>query len=390
MMELPGQPSLTDGGAALFAWLRTMRNEHPVWRDQFGIYHVFRYDDVRQILGDYQTFSSDRTRLMPTAQGFGKGGITMIDPPEHRHQRRLITHAFTPQSISAMEPRIRQIADHLLDELPGPEFDLVEHFAYPLPVIVIAELLGVPPGDRHLFRTWSDRLMSLQVENYADPELARTVAAAMTEMNDYLREHCRSRRTHPRDDLLTRLVQAEVEGKRLDLEEVVNTASLLLLAGRLTTTVLIGNTMLCLWDHPEAEKAVRADPSLIPAALEESLRLRSPFLQAGRVTTRDVTIAGETIPANRFVMAWILSANHDDRRFPDPERFDLHRQTTGHIAFGHGVHFCLGAQLGRLEGRIALERLLGRFTEIHPWPREGISFYQSAIFGASRMPVRCG
>jgi cytochrome P450 len=252
-------------------------------------------------------------------------------------------------------------------------------------VIVIAELLGVPPTDRALFRTWSDRLMSLQVADYADPSLARTVAEAMAEMNDYLRLHCEERRTTPRDDLLTRLVHAEVDGERLEPEQIVNTAGLLLLAGHVTSTVMIGNTVLCLADAPEADRAVREDPSLIPYALEEGMRLRSPFMQAGRVTTQDVEVAGDTIPSGRFVMAWLLSANHDERRFPDPERFDLRRQLTGQLAFGHGVHFCLGAQLGRLEGRIALERLLRRFSEIRP---EKLSFYESAIFGVRKMPVR--
>ncbi|MFI9843062.1 cytochrome P450 [Nonomuraea sp. NPDC051941] len=379
-----GPPSVTDGGTSLFAWLRQMRDRHPVWRDSYGMYHVFRYDDVRAVLADHERFSSDRTRLMGR-QPFGQGGITMIDPPEHRHQRRLITAAFTPGSIAALEPRIAAITDELLDALPGPDFDLVESLAYPLPVTVVAELLGVPPSDRDLFRTWSDRLMSLQVPDFADPSLAGRVAAAMAEMNDYLREHCADRRTRPRDDLLTRLVHAEIDGERLDAEQVVNTASLLLLAGHVTTTVLIGNTVLCLADTPEATHRIRADMSLIPQALEESMRLRSPFMQAGRVTTQDVRVAGETIPANRFVMAWLLSANHDERHFADPERFDLDRQLTGQLAFGHGVHFCLGAQLGRLEGRIALERLLSRFTELRPEKR---SFYESQIFGVREMHVR--
>ncbi|MFI6596589.1 cytochrome P450 [Nonomuraea sp. NPDC050536] len=378
-------PSRADGGRALFGWLREMRDSQPVWVDSFGMYHVFRYDDVRAVLGDHQRFSSDRTRLMPEADGFGKGGITMIDPPEHRRQRKLITAAFTPQSIAALEPRVGQIADELLDALPGPDFDLVAELAYPLPVIVIAELLGVPASDRDLFRAWSDRLMSLQVADYADPGLARTVAEAMAEMNDYLREHCARRRRDPRDDLLTRLVQAEVDGERLDPEQVVNTASLILLAGHVTSTVMIGNTVLCLAGEPEAERKVRADPTLIPQALEESMRLRSPFMQAGRVTTTEVEVAGTTIPANRFVMAWLLSANHDERHFDDPERFDLGRGLTGQLAFGHGVHYCLGAQLGRLEGRIALERLLGRFSSVRP----GVPvFYESQIFGVRTMTVR--
>ncbi|MET9239204.1 cytochrome P450 [Nonomuraea sp. NPDC003709] len=348
------------------------------------MYHVFRYDDVRAVLADHERFSSDRTRLMGR-QPFGQGGITMIDPPEHRQQRQPNTAAFTPGSIAAIEPRIAAITDELLDSLPGPDFDLVESLAYPLPVTVVAELLGVPPSDRDLFRTWSDRLMSLQVSDFANPLPAQRVAAAMAEMNDYLREHCADRHTRPRDDLLTHLVHAEIDGERLDAEQVVITASLLLLAGHVTTTVLIGNTVLCLADTPEAAHRTRADMSLIPQALEESMRLRSPFMQAGRVTTQDVRVAGETIPADRFVMAWLLSANHDERHFADPEHFDLDRQLTGQLAFGHGVHFCLGAQLGRLEGRIALERLLSRFTELRPEKR---SFYESQIFGVREMHVR--
>lgn len=329
-----GPPGVQDGGEALFGWMRKMRDESPVWSDDFRIHHVFRYDDVQRVMTDFETFSSDRTRLMPEGGQFGRGSLTMLDPPDHHRQRRLIGQAFTPKMVAGMEPRITELTDELLDGVDGDEFDLIDQLAYPLPVIVIAELLGIPPSDRELFRTWADGLMSMQVDDLSSPDLALQVGEAMREMNEYLIAVCRQRRADPQDDVITKLVGAQADDQQLSEEEVANSASLLLLAGHITSNVMLGNAVLCLDENPEVADELRADPGLIPAALEEVLRYRSPFMQAGRVTTTAAQVGGKEIPAGSFLMAWLLSASHDERRFPEPDRFDIHRER-GRIGRAH-------------------------------------------------------
>ncbi|MGV9377510.1 hypothetical protein ACWDRB_16925 [Nonomuraea sp. NPDC003707] len=198
-MPVDSRPRIQDGGQTLLKWLGTMRDEQPLWRDAFGIFHVFRHAATQRVMSDYATFSSDINRLRPGGDPFSAGSLMLTDPPEHRKLRKLVSQAFTPKMSSDMVPRIAELTTALLDEIDEDEFDLVERIAHPLPVMVIAELLGVPPSDRDLFRTWSDRLMSLQVPDFADSSPAGRVAAAMAEMNDYLREHCADRRTRPRD-----------------------------------------------------------------------------------------------------------------------------------------------------------------------------------------------
>ena len=278
------------------------------------------------------------------------------------------------------------MASELLDEVSGSDqFELVSQFAYPLRVIVIAELLGVPIGDRNLFRGWADRLLSLARTDVRSERFASTVDEAMREMDEYLLGHCHARRQRPGDDLISDLVTASVDGERLDDEEVVNFSRLLLLAGHITTTLLLGNTVLCLEDCPEAAAGLRAEPSLIPAALEEVLRFRSPFPQIARSTTRDVELSGHVIPSGQVVVLWLLSANHDKRHFADPERFDIRRHPE-QVAFGHGIHFCLGAPLARLEGRIAVDLLLRRFADILVTPEIPIEYYDN-VFGAKSLPI---
>jgi cytochrome P450 len=262
----------------------------------------------------------------------------------------------------------------------------VSEFAYPLPVTVIAELLGVPAADRNLFRRWADGLLSMPRPDLRSERLASTLEDALREIDGYLLRHCVARRGKPGDDLISDLVTAEVDGERLDDEEVVNFARLLLLAGHITTTLLLGNTVLCLEDCPQAAAELRADRSRIPAALEEVLRLRSPFPQMARYTTREVELSGQVIPAKQLVMLWLLSANHDERQFADPERFDIHRHPNEHVAFGHGVHFCLGAPLARLEGKIAVELLLSRCADIRVTPGTAVEYYDN-IFGARSLPI---
>ncbi|MGH3937356.1 MAG: cytochrome P450, partial [Pseudonocardiaceae bacterium] len=247
----------------LLEWLRTMREQHPIWQDRYGIWHVFRHSDVEAIIRDPATFSSDTSRLVPSGASVKRGMLTQIDPPEHRALRRLVSAAFTPRTVAALEPRIRAVTGELLNAT-GERFDLVDALAFPLPVIVIAELLGLPTEDRELFRTWADGLFSMQVDDPKDPELGAKIAAAMADITTYLTEHCRDRRAAPREDLISALVTAEIDGRRLDDEEAANFSLLLLLAGHITTTLLLGNAVRTFDEHPGVWDELRTDPSLIP------------------------------------------------------------------------------------------------------------------------------
>jgi erythromycin 12 hydroxylase len=381
-------PPTAEDEPALLAWLAAMRDEHPVWRDGYGMWHVFRHGDVEAILRDPATFSSDTARLVPAAAPVRRGMLTQIDPPEHRALRRLVSATFTPRTVAGLEPRIRSLTGRLLDGV-GERFDLVDALAFPLPVIVIAELLGLPADDRPLFRTWADGLFNMQVGDPNDPDLGPQVAAAMSEIIDYFLRACRARRVAPRDDLISALVTTEVEGRVLDDEEAANFSMLLLLAGHITTTVLLGNAVRTFDENPGVWAELRAEPALIPGAIEEVLRLRSPFVQVGRATVRAVDVGGVEIPADVLVLPWLLSANHDPQAHREPERFDLRRGLGGgaQLAFGHGVHFCLGAPLARLEGRVALEELTSRFHGLAVDRAVAVRHFPRGILGTRELPV---
>lgn len=378
---------------ALLQWLHTMREQHPVWADRYGIWHAFRHDDVEAITRDPATFSSDTSRLVPAGAQVRRGMLTQIDPPEHRALRHLVSAAFTPRTVAALEPRIRAVTGDLLDAT-GERFDLVDALAFPLPVIVIAELLGLPTEDRELFRTWAEGLFSMQVDDPRDPELGAKIAAAMADITAYLTEHCRDRRAAPREDLISALVTAEVEGRRLDDEEAANFSMLLLLAGHITTTLLLGNAVRTVDEHPGVWAELRTDPSLIPGAVEEVLRYRSPFTQIARATLHPAELSGVTIPADVLITPWLLSANRDPQAHPEPDRFDIRRGHGGgaQLAFGHGIHFCLGAPLARLEARVALEELTTRYRAL-PVDHDaitrtgGLRPYQKGILGTRTLPV---
>lgn len=364
-----------------------MRDQHPVWCDTNQFWNVCRYADVRQASAEPAVFSSDLSRLNPGMRRFQRGTMTRLDPPLHHKLRRLVSQSFTPRRVADLAPRITQIAHELLDQASGSNrLDLVSQFAYPLPVIVIAELLGVPSSDRDLFHRWADHLLSMPRPDIRSEGFAARVEDALREMDEYLLRHCRARRQRPGDDLISALVTAEVDGERLDDEEVVNFSRLLLVAGHITTTLLLGNTVLCLEENQRAASELRADRALIPLALEEVLRFRSPFPQMARFTTREVELSGQVIPANQLVLLWLLAANHDARQFPDPERFDIHRTPNEHLAFGHGIHFCLGAPLARLEGKIAVDVLLTRLADIQITRTTALQFYDN-VFGPRSLPL---
>ncbi|MBT2225183.1 cytochrome P450 [Nonomuraea sp. NEAU-A123] len=382
-------------------WLHGPRSGPPVEFDaQAGMWNVYGYPELQEVIGDPATFSSDTMRVIPKGmmpeEGFSlEGFITQIDPPEHGKLRKLVSNAFTRKVVADLEPRIAAITHELLDAARERErFELVSDLAYPLPVIVIAELLGVPSGDRALFKRWADALFQRDAKvsiNQSAEERNATLEATMKpwrEMSDYLAGHAAERRRQPRADLLTRLVEAEVDGERLPDDQVVNFAIVLLLAGHITTTMLLGNTVLCLDAFPAQQDKVRADRASIPAVIEESLRLLTPFAALGRATMREVELGGVTIPADQIVMCWLAMANRDPRQFPDPEVFDPDRDPNPHLAFGRGIHFCLGAPLARLEGRVALNILLDRFDPLRTDPEDPVQFMPTpTMTGVRRLPL---
>jgi erythromycin 12 hydroxylase len=373
---------------SLLDWLAAHRADAPVWGDRYGLRHVFRHADVEVVLRDVATFSSDFSAVMPGSEAMSKGMLTRLDPPEHKALRHLVSAAFTPRRVAALEPRIRELTRSMLDGVDR-EFDLVDTLAFPLPVTVIAEMLGLPASDRPRFRGWAEGLFSMQVDDPKEAVVDPKVRDAMGEITSYLGDWCRARRADPTDDLISALVTAEVDGRRLDDEEAANFSMLLLLAGHITTTLLLGNAVRVIDENPGTWAGLRAGPSTIPAVVEEVLRLRPPFPMTARATTRDVEIAGTTVPARSIVMPWLLSANHDPDAHPDPERFDPTRTGIGggsQLAFGHGIHFCLGAPLARLEARVALEEMTSRWAGLSVGEGEQRP-YTGRVLGTRRLPV---
>lgn len=352
-----------------------MRGEAPeervVFDERTGIWSVYGYQETLQIMADTDTFSSTISRVVPELGEFTEGGLTTLDPPRHTKLRKIVSKAFTPRVISEMESAIQRISEELLDKVEGGRMDLVADFAYPLPVIVIADLLGIPASEREVFRKWVDVMLSgtqdmslnERSEEYEE-EFSRAIEN-IQKLNAFIGEHAKSRRTEPRDDLLTRLVEAEVDGERLNDQEVTNFAALFLLAGHVTTSALLGNMILCLDEYPAQQKEVRDDRSLVPMAIEEALRMYSPFASISRVTQTEAEVAGTKIPADQLVALVLGAANRDERQFVDPHTYDIRRDPNPHLAFGRGIHFCIGAPLARLEGRVAMNLLFDRF----PWLR---------------------
>jgi pimeloyl-[acyl-carrier protein] synthase len=283
------------------------------------------------------------------------------DPPDHTRLRGLVNKAFTPRMVERLAPRIRKLAEELLDARAARGgMDAIADFAAPLPLLVIAELLGVPTEDRERLKRWSDDLAIMLDGTVALQFLGSAVQAAV-EFDGYLRQRIAERRRAPRDDLLSELVAAQERGEALSEDEIVGSTILLLGAGHETTTNLIGNGILCLLRHPEQLARLRGDAGLLPSAVEEFLRYESPVQATSRIFPRDeVEVGGVAIPKGEEIGLFLGAANRDPEVFPDPERFDVGRRDNRHLSFGLGIHFCLGAGLARLEGRVAFEALLER------------------------------
>jgi cytochrome P450 len=338
-----------------------LRRHAPVCQvPALGCWAVSRYEDVVSILKDPATFSSASLMTAMSDLNAVPGVPFMVasDPPVHTRLRKLVNRAFTPRAVAEMGPRIREIARQLLKDMEQRnEFDLVSELATPLPVIVIAEMLGIEPERRGQFKQWSDDLTAVTSGAAVGAERDR-ITRSMAELTAYLRDAIEKRRAQPGADLITGLVKAEEENQALSADEILAMTLLLLVAGNETTTNLISNAVLALLENPAEMAKVRAHPKLALNAIEETLRYDSPVQMLFRRTTQKTEVAGVSIPADAFVMPLYGSANHDEHIFADPDRFDLNRDASAHIAFGLGIHYCLGANLARLEGKIVLEELL--------------------------------
>lgn len=355
--------------------------ETPIW-------FVTRHEDVAAVLVDDERFVRDPRLALTGAQLEELAGPPVAeainnhmlnrDGDDHRRLRRLVTKAFTPRMVEQLRPRIQEIADGLIDAVAGPgspgagSMDLAAAYAFPLPITVIAELLGVPQADQDRFRDWSDAIITPVIGS----EALERFFGQMGELVEYLTELFAERRAEPRDDLVSALLAARDAQDALSEEEVFGTVVLLIVAGHETTVGLIGNAVLHLLGHPDQLALLRADPSLLPGAIEELLRYDGPVERTlNRWAATDVELGGHTIRRGELVIAIVSSADRDPDRFPEPDRLDVTREDARHLAFGRGSHYCLGAPLARLEAEIALETLFRRLPGLRlAVPREELEW----------------
>jgi cytochrome P450 len=354
-------PLLPQVQANPYPYYAELRRDNPVpWLGPVYCWAVSRYVDVDRALRSPQIFSSARWLAQSIGDLNPAPEVTWMiemDPPDHTRLRKLVNKGFTPRMVGRLEPQIHAIARDLLESARAQgEIDFVRDFSGPLPVIVIAEMLGVDLEHRRDFRRWSDNIV-LATSRPDDPAARDAIRRSNAEMRAYLEDIIAQRRKEPKEDLITAMVQAEEERQVLTADEILAMSVLILAAGNETTMNLLSNTVLALVEHAEVAARVRAERLLIPQLIEEMLRYDSPVQIVFRRTTQEVELSGVQIPADSAAFLLIGSANHDETKFVNPDCFDLTRDASEHLAFGFGTHFCLGAQLARLEARVALEEL---------------------------------
>ena len=386
---------------------RLLSEQEPVyWSEAWGAWLVTRYDDVVETLRDHERFSSKgrlvelidtlpaaaRAEAGPLREHFSTSGLIHTDPPDHTRMRGLIKKAFSPRVIAAMEPRIQRIVDELLDAVdPVVGFDVVSDLAYPLPATVIAELLGARPEDRDRFKSWSDGIVAFQGQGRAIPEAVPTSAGAVTAMRTYIGELMAVRREEPHDDLLGQLVSVEEAGQQLTTDEIYSTCVTFLIGGHETTTSLIANCLYRLLLDPGQLELARADEIALVGAIEESLRFDSPIQRTFRRVAETTTFGGQELQEDQIVIQLLGAANRDGAHFEHPHDFDIGRRPNRHIAFGSGVHFCIGAPLARLEAKVALRTILQRMPSIALAADDVQWQDEKALFRCVRsLPVRAG
>jgi cytochrome P450 len=361
------------------------RNPHPIFEElrdsqplfkfalpnSINAWMVTRYEDVQEILKDNTRFTKDRLAVFspeaallatPPAMQLFNRHMLLTDPPDHSRLRNLVSKAFTPRVIEQLRPRIQQITDELLDAVQAQgRMELIGDFAFPLPITVIFELLGIPLEDRDRVRVWTNALFNTPAGFFQ----STSSATEIQEFADYLQDLIVQRRAHPTDDMIGRLVQTEEEGDRLSEKELVSMLFLLIVAGHETTVNLIGNGSLALLQHPDQMRLLQEHPEYIESAVEELLRFTSPVMAGtARWCRVDMEFHGQPLHKGDFVFLSLMSANSDPQHFHDPEKLDITREERQHVAFGKGIHFCLGAPLARLEGQIAFSTLLSRLPDL--------------------------
>lgn len=379
-----------------FPWYRQMQQEKPVyydpefttnWGDQ-GAWQVFRYEDVKRVLNEYTVFSNEYAPRRDLASQ----ALLGQDPPVHRRLRSLISKAFIPKVINRLEPWIRQNCIELLEpHLDKGKMEFVKNYAVPIPVRVICQLLGVPVDMHEQVHSWSKIVTSnpAEVKELSLEEAIQRFNQAQRDFESYFRGLVQERQKNAREDLISELIEAETDdNQRLTEDEVVAFCIILLVAGNETTTHLIGSTLLSLIEHPELQRHLIENPTDIPKAIQESLRFRAPAQSMFRIAKQDTELGNQQIKKGQYVIAWIGSANHDPSVFPDPEKFDINRDNIGNLSFGHGIHYCIGAPLAKLESRVAFEVLLERIQNIELQPGTTLSVHPSTlIYGLTALPI---
>lgn len=372
---------------------RRLRDERPLYyNERYDFYALSRFDDVEQCLVNWRTYISGRGTVLEIIKAnmeMPPGSIIFEDPPSHDLHRGLLSRVFTPRKVAAIEPKVREFCARSLDPLVGDGgFDFIRDLGAQMPMRTIGMLLGIPESDQEAIRDRIDE--GLRLEEGAIPDFAEHFADAPpgTEFEEYIDW----RAQHPSDDLMTELLQAEFEDtdgtrRRLTRPEVLNYVNLLAGAGNETTTRLIGWTGKVLAEHPDQLRELVEDRSLVPNAIEELLRYEAPSPVQARSVTEDVEHHGVVVPAGSVMLLLNASGNRDERKFEDADRFDIHRRIAHHLSFGYGIHFCLGAALARLEGRIALDEVLQRFPAWEVDWANAVQARTSTVRGWERLPV---
>lgn len=363
-----------------YATFDYLRDEDPVhWSDGIGGWVLTRYDDMLTTFRDVPPYSNEgrlgqAAAHLPTSSRGGLAqfeahyqtkGLLHSDPPDHTRLRRIVLRSFSPPVIETMRPRIQQIVDELLDQVHrAGEMEVIADLAAAVPVTVLTDLLGVPLDDAPIFRAWADRLLAFQGVNRPNERVLYAAQQALVQARAYLGDLILQRRTHPADDLISRLCAEDERAGVLSDAEIINTGVTMLTAGHETTTSLIGNGLFTLLSHPDQWQELRRDPSLVKTAIEEILRFESPVARQPRRMLEDTELGGRTLGAGQMVFQMLGAANRDPSRFTDPARFDIHRSPNRHLAFGQGIHFCIGAPLSRAEGDIVFTSLLERMPNL--------------------------
>jgi cytochrome P450 len=379
-----------------------LRGEQPAEQVEFdenlGLWHVYGYPEVAEVLNDSAAFSTDSGRLFEVDEETAKyfeGDLAQMTGAEHAHMRKQVSRAFSPRAMDDLESRIFKLASELLDGLAGRDrFDLLADFVDDLSGTLFSELLGTPVAERGIFnlvdQTMDNEAQMTTVDQGDGANYFADLVSPLRPLRDFLGAHIDERRKQPREDLLSLMVQfRKLDGTAMSQDEVINFAISVLGAGHLTSPILIGNTTLCLESHPDQAERVRADRTLVPTLLEESMRFLTPGNASYRATSIDVEVGGKKIPKDKLVMLWFGTANRDPRQFADPNTFDASRHPNPHLGFGRGAHYCVGAQMARVETRIVFNILMDRFPTLRVDPDIPPVFFGSPDFtGVRSVSVR--